>query len=475
MELVKELIEEIKSLDIEKIDFDNKGVAKELFQKILNVVEVQAQEIRQLKAAYQQLKDENARLKGEKGKPNIAPSVPPREPKLPPTEEPKKWKKSSKEHQIEIDKVVLLEIKKEDLPEDAKLVDITSRVIQNARVVRENTEFRVCHYYSKSLNKHYYAKLPEEVQNTQFGPDLKAFIVGLYYAGRVTENKIHKFLKDIGTIISEGEISNILTKEMSEVFASEKKNILETGIRRAKYFQTDETGARHNGQNYYMHYFGNENFSTFFIERSKSKETIRKKIGLMDGVLINTPMVTDGAKQYNGIASIHGLCWVHEVRHYIKLKPYLDHYRAILEKFINEIWEFYDLLTRYKSNPDDDRLRQEITQNFESLFTRVTGYAELDKRIASTWMNRDKLLAVLDAPALPLHNNGSEIAVREGVIKRKISYGTRSELGKAAWENMLSILDTCRKLKVSFLEYIRDIYSKSFSMPRLADMIPRAG
>jgi hypothetical protein len=39
---------------------------------------------------------------------------------------------------------------------------------------------------------------------------------------------------------------------MSEVFASEKKNILETGIRRAKYFQTDETGARHNGQNYYM-------------------------------------------------------------------------------------------------------------------------------------------------------------------------------------------------------------------------------
>jgi hypothetical protein len=46
--------------------------------------------------------------------------------------------------------------------------------------------------------------------------------------------------------------------------------------------------------------------------------------------------------------------------------------------------------------------------------------------------------------------------------KRKISYGTRSDLGKAAWENMLSILDTCRKLKVSFFKYVRDIYSNDF-------------
>jgi hypothetical protein len=80
-----------------------------------------------------------------------------------------------------------------------------------------------------------------------------------------------------------------------------------------------------------------------------------------------------------------------------------------------------------------------------------------------------------DFPKIPLHNNGSEIAVREGVLKRKISYGTRSELGKAAWENMLSILDTCRKQKVNFYMYIKDIYSNSFSMPRLADMIPKVG
>jgi hypothetical protein len=56
----------------------------------------------------------------------------------------------------------------------------------------------------------------------------------------------------------------------------------------------------------------------------------------------------------------------------------------------------------------------------------------LDETIASTRKRKGSLLEVLVYPELPLHNNGSEIAVREGVIKRKISYATRSESGKVA-------------------------------------------
>jgi hypothetical protein len=56
-------------------------------------------------------------------------------------------------------------------------------------------------------------------------------------------------------------------------------------------------------------------------------------------------------------------------------------------------------------------------------------------------------------------------------VKRKISNGTRSDDGKIAWENIMSILDTCRKLGVSFLEYIKDILSGKYNMPRLAELI----
>ena len=104
----------------------------------------------------------------------------------------------------------------------------------------------------------------------------------------------------------------------------------------------------------------------------------------------------------------------------------------------------------------------------------MTGYRTLDERIAKTKKKKDELLLVLDYPNVPLHNNLAEIAVREGVIKRKISYGTRSELGRLAWENMLSIQDTCRKIGISFYRYLYDIFSDSYSMPRLCDLIAMA-
>lgn len=193
---------------------------------------------------------------------------------------------------------------------------------------------------------------------------------------------------------------------------------------------------------------------------------------MLEGVLTLTPMTTDGARQYKGIAIWHALCWIQEIRFYRMLKPYLDFHRSILEKFIGNLWDFYDLLKRYKSNPYIN-LKEEIEQEFDLMFTGSTGYFELDKRKALTFKNRKELLAVLESPGVPLHNNGSEIAVREGVLKRKISYGTRSYLGKAAWENMLSILDTCRKQKVDFFKYIRDIYSNELCMPRLADLVAK--
>ena len=78
---------------------------------------------------------------------------------------------------------------------------------------------------------------------------------------------------------------------------------------------------------------------------------------------------------------------------------------------------------------------------------------------------------MLKYPQIPLHNNPAEIALRELVIKKKISYGTKSEEGRIAWENMMTIMDTCRKHNVSFMEYVKDIFSERYSMPRLSILI----
>jgi hypothetical protein len=441
---------------------------EELILRLLNTIEHLAQTNQDLRKENQQLKDEINRLKGKKGRPKIPPNNPEYQAKTP-KEKSKQWHKDSKKPEIKIDRIEYIEIDKSILPPDAKHSGYRRVIKQNIKFETDNVEYWLERYYSPFLKKLYEATLPESIQNTEFGSDLKAFITYLYYAGRVTENKIHTILKENGIMISEGEISNILTKEKSDIYTTEKQAIFETGMNQADYLNIDETGARHKGSNYYLHVVCNRLFSAFFIRQAKGSDIIRDFFRLNDDEQIDVPIISDDAGQYICVSSNHALCWIHEIRHYKKMNPFLNHHKSVLNLFLTELWEFYELLAQYKENPNKIMLLH-IQERFDSIFSTVTGYRTLDERIAMTKKKKEELLLVLDYPIVPLHNNLAEIAVREGVIKRKISYGTRSECGRLAWENMLSIQDTCRKLGVSFYRYLQDIFSDSYSMPRLSDL-----
>jgi hypothetical protein len=464
--------ESITNLDVGKINFKDKDAVRELILRLLNTVEQLAQANLELRKENQRLKDEINRLKGEKGKPKIRSKNPEYQSNAP-KETPKKWHKDIKKLKIKIDRTEYIKIDKSILPPDAKHNGYRRVIRQNIKFETDNIEFWLERCYSPSLKKAYEARLPGSLQNTEFGSQLKAFIAYLYYAGRVTENKIHRILEEIGIIISEGEISNILTKEKSNAYAIEKQAIFETGVNHADYLNIDETGARHKGNNHYLHVVCNKLFSAFFIRQAKGSDTIKQFFGLNDDEQIDLPIISDDAGQYIDVSSHHALCWIHEIRHYKKMNPFLNHHKSILNAFLNELWTFYDLLTQYKMNPNKNKCKH-IHERFDSIFSTVTGYRTLDERIVKTKKKKDELLLVLDYPNVPLHNNLAEIAVREGVIKIKISYGTRSELGRLAWENMLSIQDTCRKIGISFYRYLYDIFSDSYSMPRLCDLIAMA-
>jgi hypothetical protein len=407
-------------------------------------------------------------LKGEKGKPKIRPNVPVIKP-LSPKPKSKGWSKDSKKDKVKVDRQITVSVDR-TLPQDVHFACYRKVVIQDVLLKTDNVEYLLERYYSPSLNKYYDAKLPNSVRGSQFGANLKAFIAVLYFSCRVTENKIWQLCKDIGLLISEGQISNIITKVMHKELASEKQAIFKTGMNHASFVQTDETGARHQGKNHYMHVICNPSFTCYFIKPDKKRDTMKDIFGLGKLDRLKIPLITDDAKQYYGLSEIDCLCWIHEIRHYIKLNPYLGYHKQILESFLSKLYELYGFMLLYKINPNED-LKEEVRSKFEELIFKSYGYAELELRLSSTWENRDRLLQFLDHPSIPLHNNESEIAAREPVIKRKISYGTRSELGKCAWENALSIKDTCRKLGVNFFQYMLDIYSNSFAMPRLAEIL----
>jgi len=183
-------------------------------------------------------------------------------------------------------------------------------------------------------------------------------------------------------------------------------------------------------------------------------------------------LICDDAPQFNWLTRWMMLCWVHEGRHYKKLSPVVALHRERLDGFLKRFWEYYDLLLAYRLKPTpEEHLRLEA--EFDRLFTIQTGYAELDKRIAKTRAKKDSLLLVLKYPELPLHNNASELGVRQRVRKRDVSFGPRTQAGVRAWDTFATLAATSKKLGVSFYHYIHDRISGANLIPPLADLVTK--
>ena len=181
-------------------------------------------------------------------------------------------------------------------------------------------------------------------------------------------------------------------------------------------------------------------------------------------------LVCDDAPQFNWLGQEMMLCWVHDGRHYKKLMPVIALHRELLDDFLKQFWVYYHQLLDYRQQPTvEERLRLETA--FDVLFSNHTRYDALDQRIAKTKAKKDSLLLVLQYPELPLHNNASELAVRQRVRKRDVSFGPRTEDGVKSWDTFGTLAETAKKLGVSFYHYLVDRISGTNQIQPLADLV----
>ena len=170
------------------------------------------------------------------------------------------------------------------------------------------------------------------------------------------------------------------------------------------------------------------------------------------------------------LADEHGLCWVHDGRHDATLSPIVPLHRQLLADFRRDYWALSRELVAYREAPTPAE-RARLAAAFDLLVARRTGYDDLDARIARTAANRTLLLAVLDNPALPLHNNAMALAARRRVRKRDVSVGPQSRAGARAWDSFQTLVATAAKLGVRLYHYFRDRLLHPDTTPSLAERI----
>jgi len=186
------------------------------------------------------------------------------------------------------------------------------------------------------------------------------------------------------------------------------------------------------------------------------------------GVSKNLVVVSDDAGQFN--VFLHALCWIHAERSINKITPVSEKGKDDLEKVRERLWQLYNELKAYKANPQPSEADR-LDNLFDDIFTTRTSSASLNNALKRIYNNKSELLLVLRHPDIPLHNNLSENAIRDYVKRRKISGGTRSEAGRRSRDTFATLKKTCRKLKITFWQYLKDRLEKNHLIPKLAELI----
>src|SRR5712691_7185127 len=265
----------LEELDLSQIQDEG---ARQLIIRLLNLVERLSADLREAQQENQRLRDEIARLKGEKGKPQIKPNASSTNRNYSSEKERKKPKapgaesKAPKQERVRIDREEILKVDPALLPADAQFKGYEEVMVQELIFRTDNVLYRKEKFYSPSQQKTFLAEMPAGYQG-QFGPQLKACVWVLYFAAQVSEPKIVELLASAGIIISEAKVSNLLTKQQ-EPLHEEKAAIVRAGLASSPWQQTDDTGTRVNGVNAHCHMLCNPLYTAFFTLQRKDRLSV---------------------------------------------------------------------------------------------------------------------------------------------------------------------------------------------------------
>jgi hypothetical protein len=515
----------IQDIKLEVLSASAEGFRQEL-PKLFNLFEAMAAEIVALRTENQKLKDEINHLKGEQGKPDIRPQTKAKDisseaERRKISNKLKKARKSkAKKHKIKIDRKQRLTIDKSKLPADAIFKGWEPVVVQDilaelplgyegefGPVVRslvislasDNggmtqpaivsflkthgifiSAATVARILSGGLDPAFHQEKNDIVQAGQSSAeymhidDTTARVNGKNQYTHVLSNPYftayvtlpRKDRMTILEILSQGkELSFKFGEKAFELMA--EMGLPPTHLERLRKSHTHEILTRRE-----LNFLLDQMFSDP-KKGQKSRETIIEASAIcayQDSPDAISILICDDAPQFKLITLFLGLCWIHEGRHYKKLTPFLAANQALIDQFLGDFWDFYEKLLAYKEAPSS-KMADVLSQEFDVLFKRTSGYEQLDKRIAITFAKKEELLLVLKHPEIPLHNNSAELGARAKARSRDISLQTRSTEGTQAKDTLMTLAQTARKLGVNFFDYVYDRIARTYAMPSLASLI----
>lgn len=297
----------------------------------------------------------------------------------------------------------------------------------------------------------------------RIGVNLMAAIFAMREEENLSVSQIQAHLKTFYNLdLSTGEIVEILHQEAG--LSSTEYEKIKQSLLASKVIYADETGGREDGVNGYHWSFSNQKFHLLLYRKSRGAKVVKEVFG-ENGEDFNGVLSSDFYGAYNAYAGFHQRCWVHYLRDMKKLIDDNPKDRR-LKYWVRAIHKVYGEAKAYPGPSPNlpPGLQEQKRIEKEEYFKQKL------KKLCEPYIKTQLPQATLAARAIRFlpemftfvrfegvnpDNNMAERAVRKTVIKRKISFGTRSKKGSETRSILGSLFGTWRLQNLNPFEQMK--------------------
>jgi len=363
----------------------------------------------------------------------------------------------------QIDKICLHELTPQEVRR-RKLRPLDSwHVLQQVELVEKPyvvTEHRVRRYLTPS-GRIILAPLAPEIRHAGLlGPNLTALVGWLKVCGHVSYRRIGEFFRDVLALpISGGHLAACCTGKLSEALKPTYEE-LASALRKEAVLGSDETGHYHRGKGYWTWCLRAAGFTVFRIDATRAAQVLVDLLGEDFGGILTVDYYSANRSFARRCEVRTQYCWSHLLRD-IKFLRQLG--RQPLVRWADQLLAIARRLFRAwhrRTGTDPPRWRRQMERWKRAFLEKIRRPpAEADALKLRRRFDRHgapTYFRFLDTPGVEPTNNATERAIRQPVLQRRITQGTRSERGLRWCERAWTAAATCTQQGRSTFRFFRD-------------------
>jgi transposase len=287
-----------------------------------------------------------------------------------------------------------------------------------------------------------------------FGPRLLATI-GFLVGSKMSRRRVQETLRDVfGISLSLGALSEAEQRVSKALEAPHDEALAHVRTEGVKH--VDATTWRQGGALRSLWTIATRLVTVFAITAEGTTRCVRELLGTLHGFL-----VTDRGSTFGFWAmDKRQICWAHLVRKFVAFAQRSDKGAELGE---NLLLFSHSMLSQWHRVRDGTLSRRRYQREMESTRLAIECLLRTGERLELRGLSgscrdvlkhADALFTFVDVPGIDPTNNLAERALREFVLWRRVSQGSKSERGCVFAQRIMTVFQTLRQQRRSVLAFL---------------------